>query len=151
MARRFPVIPSDWLSRASLLGAALLVLVGALVLVGWVQGIDALVQLAPDYAPMQPNMALGLIALGIVLLALEWKAHRLVWLAVLPAAVGLLTLLQYVAGWNLSIDEFLLQVHITVDPSAPGRMSRLTALALSISGLGLLWCDRPLLPRLRPW
>ena len=119
MARRFPVIPSDWLSRASLLGAALLVLVGVLVLVGWVQGIDALVQLAPDYAPMQPNMALSLIAIGIVLLALEWKAHRLVWLAVLPAAVGLLTILQYVAGWNLSIDEFLLQVHITVDPSAP--------------------------------
>jgi PAS domain S-box-containing protein len=151
MARRFPVVSSDWLSRASLLGAALLVLVGALVLVGWVQGIDALVQLQPDYAPMQPNMALSLIATGIVLLALEWEAHQLVWLAVLPAAVGLLTILQYVAGWNLSIDEFLLQVHITVDPSAPGRMSRLTALALFISGLGLLWFDRPLLPRLRPW
>ena len=151
MARRFPVVSSDWLSRASLLGAALLVLVGALVLVGWVQGIDALVQLQPDYAPMQPNMALSLIAIGIVLLALEWEAHRLVWLAVLPAAMGLLTILQYVAGWNLSIDEFLLQVHITVDPSAPGRMSRLTALALFITGLGLLWFDRPLLPRLRPW
>ena len=151
MARRFPVLPSDRLSRASLLGAALLVLVGALVLLGWMQGIDALVQLAPDYAPMQPNMALGLIALGIVLLALEWEAHRLVWLAVLPAAVGFLTIFQYVAGWNLSIDEFLLQVHIPVDPSAPGRMSRLTALALCLSGLGLLWCDRPLLPRLRPW
>ena len=151
MARRFPVVPSDWLSRASLLGAALLVLVGVLVLVGWVQGIDALVQLQPEYAPMQPNMALSLIAIGIVLLALEWKAHRLVWLAVLPAAVGLLTILQYVAGWNLSIDEFLLQVHITVDPSAPGRMSRLTALTLFLSGLDLLWFDRPLLPRLRPW
>jgi PAS domain S-box-containing protein len=151
MARRFPVVASDWLSRASLLGAALLVLMGALVMVGWVQGIDPLVQLAPDYLPMQPNMALSLIAIGIVLLALEWQAHRLVWLAVLPAAVGLLTILQYVSGWNLSIDEILLQVHITVDPSAPGRMSRLTALALFLSSVSLLWTDRPLLPRLRPW
>jgi len=150
MIRRSPVVSSDWLSRASLLGAALLVLMGTLVLVGWAQRIDALVQIQPEYAPMQPNMALSLVAIGIVLLALEWKKHRLVWLAALPAAVGLLTILQYLSGWNLHLDEFLLQVHITVDPSAPGRMSRLTALSLFITGLCLPWLDRPLLSRQRP-
>ena len=67
MIRRSPVVSSDWLSRASLLGAAVLVLMGTLVLVGWVQGIDALVQIQPEYAPMQPNTALCLVVIGIVL------------------------------------------------------------------------------------
>ncbi len=143
MARHSPAVPSDWLTRASLLGSALLILIGVLVLVGWAERIDPLVQLEPGGAPLQPNSALSLIVFGVVLLALEVRKHRVVWLAIVPAALAFLTLVEYVAGSNLHIDDLVLPAYITVDPSYPGRMSRLTAAAFFAAGLGLLWLILP--------
>ena len=86
MTRQSPVVAGDWLTRASLLGSALLVLIGLLVLAGWQQRIDVLVPFRPDNAPMPADMALSLLVLGLAFLALEWKADRLVSLAAIPVA-----------------------------------------------------------------
>ena len=150
MARRSPAVADDWLTRASLLGSALLVLIGALVMVGWAQRIDLLVQLRSNYTPMQPNMAASFIFLGVALLALEVGMRRGVWLAAVPAIIGFLTLVQYLAGWNLHIDEYLQSVYIAVDPTIPGRMPRLTAAAVCASGLSILWRNLPFWTRRRP-
>ncbi|MDD2765051.1 MAG: ATP-binding protein [Opitutaceae bacterium] len=131
-------------------GAAVLVLIGALVLTGWAQRIDLLMQFQPGYMPISPNLALSLVVLGIVLLVLEWRINRAVWLAALPALIGGLTLAQYASGWNLHIDEFLLPARVLADPAAAGRLSRLTALSLLGSSLCLLWLDVPLGTRYRP-
>ena len=150
MARRSPAVADDWLTRASLLGSALLVLIGALVMVGWAQRIDLLVQLRSNYTPMQPNTAASLIVLGAALLALETGMRRGVWLAAVPALLGFLTLVQYLAGWNLHLDDFLQSVYIAVDPTFPGRMPRLTAAAVCASGLSILWRNLPFWTRRRP-
>jgi len=150
MARRPSPVPDDWLNRASLVGAALLVLIGALVMVGWAGRIDVLVQLQPNYTPMQPNMAASLIVLGGVLLALSAGFPRAAWLAAAPAALGLLTFLQYLTGWNLRLDDLLQPVYIALDPKFPGRMSRLHSLAIGVAGLSLLWRMMPFWTRRRP-
>ena len=143
MTRRLRFLSDDWLTRASLLGSVLLALTGTAVLVGWVLQIDPLVRLSPDNAPMSPNTALSLLALGLVLLALEWKADWVAWLAVVPVAIGLLTLGQYLTGRDLQVDEWLLHVHLTADPAAPGRMAPVCALAVVAASLALLWRSLP--------
>jgi len=150
MARRPPAAAEDWLTRASLLGAALLVLIGGLAMVGWAERIDLLVQLQSNYTPIQPNTAASMIACGLALLGLEFGVRRALWLAAVPAALGGLTILQYVAGWNLHVDDLLQSVYITIDPTYPGRMPRLTSAAVCAGGLSLLWRAYPLWTRHRP-
>jgi PAS domain S-box-containing protein len=150
MTRQSPVVAGDWLTRASLLGGVLLVVIGTLVLAGWQQRIDVLMSFRPDAAPMPVDTALSLLVLGIVLLAFEWKADLLVWLAVIPAAIGFLTLAQQFAGWPLRLDEFFMQLPGAADPTVPGGLSRFTALSFLAAGLCLLWLKVPLLARGRP-
>ncbi|MFA5057597.1 MAG: ATP-binding protein [Opitutaceae bacterium] len=132
-----------------MLGAAALVLIGVLVLTGWAQRIDLLMQIQPGYMPIPPNLALSLMVLGMVLLLLEWRINRAVWLAALPAVIGGVTLAQYVSGWDLHFDEFFLPARIAVDSAAAGHLSRLTALSLLSASLCLLWLDVPLGTRRR--
>ncbi len=149
MARRASAGSGDWLARASLPGAALLVLFGGVVLAGWIGRIDALVRLQPDYAPLVPNAAVSLVAIGVVLLALEFGLKSATWLAAVPAATGLLTLVQHLSGRNLHLDQLLLPVHLTADPAHPGRMAALPALAIFSAGAGLLWLRLPVASSLR--
>ncbi len=150
MARHNPVVSSDWLSRASLLGAGLLVVVGILALAGAAQRIDLLARLQPGDAAMPPDMAFSLVVLGGVLLALEGNIRRAVWLAAVPAAIGLLAFASYLFDWNLRVDELLQQLHLAADTLMPGRVSRLSALSLLAAGLCLVWRELPLVPRHRP-
>ena len=150
MTRQSPVVAGDWLTRASLLGSALLVLIGVLVLAGWQQRIDVLVPFRPDNAPLPADLALSLLVLGLAFLALEWKADRLVWLAAIPVAIGFLAFAQHFTGWPLRWDELFSQMPVGADPAISGGMSRFTALSLLAAGLCLLWIQVPLLTRGRP-
>jgi PAS domain S-box-containing protein len=150
MSRQSPVVAGDWLTRASLLGSVLLVLIGVLGLAGWQQRIDVLVPFRPDNASMPVDTALSLLILGLVFLALEGKADRLVWLAVIPAAIGFLSLAQQFPGWPLRLDELFMQMPVGTDPAISGGMSRFTALSVLAAGLGLLWLKVPRLARGRP-
>ncbi len=127
----------------------LLVLFGGMVLAAWIWRIDALVRLRPDYAPLVPNAAASLVAIGVVLVALEFGFKPATWLAAVPAATGFLTLVEHLAGWNLHLDQLLFPVHLTADPAHPGRMAALAALALGSAGAGLLWLGVPVAVRLR--
>jgi PAS domain S-box-containing protein len=150
MTRQASVVAGDWLTRASLLGSVLLVLIGVLVLAGWQQGLEVLVSFRPDNAPMPVDMALGLVVLGLALLALEWKADRLVWLAVIPAAIGFLNLAQQFAGWPVRLDDLFMQMPVGTDPAISGGMSSFAAGSLLAAGLSLPWLKVPLLTRGRP-
>jgi PAS domain S-box-containing protein len=144
MPRLSPAATRDWLNRASVLGSGLLALTGALVLVGWQPWLDALLQVPADDAPMRLETALSVCLLGLALLALELKASRLAWIAVVPAGIGFVMLAQAVGDRNLHLDEILQTASGTV---SAGRMPGLTALAILTGGLSILLFKVPLLKR----
>lgn len=116
------------------------VLVGGLVLTGWVLDIAALKSMRPDWVSMKPNTALAFILTGFAVLgtcpvatasgrrwAFFFRASRFgAWLAGL---IGLLTLAEYAFEWSPGIDLCLfLEGAGTAGTSSPGRMAPESAL-----------------------
>ena len=59
---------------------------------------------------MQYNAALSVLLCGLGLLALSWERLRLeVVCGIVVAAIGLLTLYEYIFGLSLGVDQFFLQ------------------------------------------
>ncbi len=122
--------------------------VGAVVVVGgWGLDIAALRSGLPGLATMKINTALGLAAAGAALwLAaspVRGAAKRIGRVcATVAAGIGLLTLTEYLAGWNLAIDQLLFSDPDSVAAGAPpGRPAPNTALALLLLGTALLLVD----------
>lgn len=131
-----PFVPFTMVSAA---GVSLL---GAGVVFGWIAGDVTLIQVDPSLTPMQFNTALGLVLSGAGLFAVINTRQRLaISLGVLLIALGGLTLLQYVSGVNLGIDELFMSHYIKVNTTFPGRMAPNTALCFVLFGLSLV---RPL-------
>ena len=113
--------------------AASLVLLGGLVMVGWWLRVPAIVQVSPDFTPMQFNTALGFVLCGAGLGALALRRPALVLAA--AAAIALiagLTLVQYATGLSLGLDEVFVEHFTTVETSHPGRMAPNTAFAFLV-------------------
>ncbi len=120
----------------ALAGATLLL--GLAVLFGWHTGNRTLVQLLPQFVPMQYNTALGFVACGAALLGLALGRG---WLAVaagsLAVLVGSLTLFEYIGQVDLGIDELFMKHDVTVKTSHPGRMAPNTAVCFTLAGLAV--------------
>ncbi|MCS6246497.1 MAG: PAS domain-containing protein [Opitutus sp.] len=147
--------PRSCCSLAQIVGA-LTISVGGLVLVGWALGFQELTTLCLQGGPMVANSAFCFILSGSALLFLQTQRqclHRTARACALAVGViALLTLGEYVAGWNLGLDELLVLDRFTPAGLPPGRMAPNTALAflLTAAALGLL--SRPdWLGRRRPW
>jgi sensor domain CHASE-containing protein len=123
-------------------------LLGLMVLVGWTFHIALLVQLRPQLPPMQFNTALCLTLTGAALLAwarqLSPRLFSTVGIAV--AAVGALTLVEYLFHLNLRIDQVFLTSYIHTGTSSPGRMSPVGSLCFLFIGI----CIALLRDRTRP-
>lgn len=125
-----------WVVMAASGASALL---GLVVLVGWYARSPALVQVVPSLVPMQYNTALGFLLCGIGLLSIAWQRSRLAALfGATVGALGLLTLVEYILGLDLGIDQLLMEHYITVETSHPGRMAPNTALCFSMTSVALL-------------
>lgn len=123
---------------ATVAGAAAATL-GLTVMVGWHTHTVGLIQVLPVFAPMRYNTAVGFLLSGIGLVALVHHRSRLaVVLGSVVGAIGLLTLIQYIFGVELGIDQFFLEAYITVETSHPGRMAPSTALSFSLTAGALL-------------
>jgi PAS domain S-box-containing protein len=119
------------------------VLVGSLVLLGWLLDVPALRTLLPGTNPMVASTAVCFILTGVSLWlqrqpagqGIRWAARTL---ALAAAAVGLLKLSEYVLGWNLGLDQTL----NAIDPGPfPGEMALLTAITFLLSGTALAILD----------
>jgi PAS domain S-box-containing protein len=119
------------------------VLVGTLVLLGWLFDVPALRTLLPGTNPMVASTAACFILTGVSLglqrrpagQGARWAARTL---ALAAAAVGLLKLSEYVFGWNLGIDQTL----GAINPGPfPGEMALLTAITFTLSGTALAILD----------
>lgn len=126
-------------SYIAIVAAALSVLLGAMVLVGWYSHNVSLIQVNPAFVPMQYNTALGFALGGLGLLALVWSQTRVVIpLGATVLIIGVLTLIEYTFAVDLQIDQLFIEHYILIETSHPGRMAPNTALCFSLTGLALL-------------
>ena len=126
-----------------LLGFSALLL-GGTVIFGWYANIPALIQIQPTFAPMQYNTALGFILGGIGLMAGYWSRALITAISGgLLTLLASLTVIEYVFGFNLGIDEFFMDAYITVKTSHPGRMAPNTAACFFLTGIAVLILSKP--------
>jgi signal transduction histidine kinase len=121
------------------------IVVGALVLVGWMLDIPALKSVLPGLVTMKANTALALLLAGVSLWLLrteqayEWARRIAQACAFTVTMVGLLTLSEYLFGWDMGIDQLLFLEPLRAGgTSQPGRMAPATALSLALLGLAML-------------
>jgi PAS domain S-box-containing protein len=130
--------------RVARISSGIAILVGCLVLVGWTLNITVLKSGLPGSATMKANTALGFILTGVSL-GLQSRTRSRAFTtrlasgcAIAVSTIGLLTLCQYLFGWNLGIDQFLFQ-DTPISPATlyPGRMGNNTALNFVLIGFAL--------------
>jgi PAS domain S-box-containing protein len=124
------------------LAAALTILVGYMALAGWALQIPILASVLPGAVMMKANTAVSLMLCGGALLATNapWlQLERLArGCAIAAALIGAASLLEYVFGHQLGIDEILFEDHHVAFNPIRGRMSPLTAATLVAYGCALL-------------
>jgi PAS domain S-box-containing protein len=137
-------------------------LIGCLVMAGWMLGVGWLKSVLPGYVSMKANTAAGLLLSGaaLTLFSLEKRTKSTRFWTMLAGALvvtlGVLTLSEYLGGWNLGIDQWLFRddPNLRDDPnivgaSEPGRMSPATAFCLVMTGIALLVSAREIPAGLR--
>jgi PAS domain S-box-containing protein len=120
-------------------GCALIVgMIGLTGMAGWAFGIESLIRLHPELASMKFNTALCIFLLGAGLFGRGWPAWR-IGCGLVTALVAFLTLGQHLTGFDFGIDQLFVRDTIlkTMDTSAPGRISPMTALCFACCGMAL--------------
>ena len=117
--------------------------IGALVLIGWAVDASFLKSLRPGFVSMKANTALAFALSGLALLVRHRAgvASPRPMASLLPAAVavvGGLTLLEYLLGVDLGIDELLFPDRAAVATSSPGRMAPQSAMGFLLMGTAML-------------
>jgi signal transduction histidine kinase len=114
-------------------------LLGLAVLLGWAIHSTVLIQVIPDFAPMQRNTAISLLFTGAALWATAVNRPRLVFITCLgTAALAALTLLEYGFSVNLGIDQLLGAAYVITKSPHPGRMSPTTSICFLAVAMGLM-------------
>ena len=126
-----------------------IILIGGLVLLGWVFRIAILKSIAPELPTMKANTAIAFLITGLAIwFLLKTSATRLERgivqvCSIVVALLGLLTLSEYFFNWQLGIDQWLFpDTTIGTGNFIPGRMSPTTALNFFLIGVALLFLDR---------
>jgi signal transduction histidine kinase/DNA-binding response OmpR family regulator/HPt (histidine-containing phosphotransfer) domain-containing protein len=135
------------LHYTALLMGGLTFLLGAVVLYGWYTHNPDLIQVNPAFVPMQYNTALGFLLAAAGLLTVVsnkilLKNRLSLLLGLSTLLIGSLTLVEYIFGVDLKIDQLFMQHYIDLKTSHPGRMAPNTALCFSLSGLAILFSIR---------
>lgn len=121
------------------IAASFSLLLGFVVLFGWYTHSVTLIQVFPAFVPMQYNTALGFLLSGLGMLALAYGRPQLVLaLGGLVTIIGSLTLIEYIFGFDLRIDQLLMEHYIETKTSHVGRMAPNTALCFTLTGIALL-------------
>ncbi|HEX4349020.1 MAG TPA: PAS domain-containing sensor histidine kinase, partial [Verrucomicrobiae bacterium] len=85
---------------------------------------------------MKFNTALSFILTGLSLVLLTMKRMRLVfWGGCFTGLIGVLTFLEYLGNWNLSIDQIFIKDYVMTATSFPGRMSLVAAVSFTFLGI----------------
>lgn len=125
--------------RIPIIASLILLGLGMLNWIGWAFHVELLVQPLPGYPPAKVNEAICWCLLGSSLLAASMRLHRLAGIAILPGLLSLATLVQYIAGVDLHIDEMFARDYLLVETAYPGRMPPINALCILMGSLVLAW------------
>src|SRR4051812_34813626 len=103
------VAEAPWSTRLAAGSGVLVFALGLAVLVGWVSGTRALIQVLPHLPPMTRNTAASFALLGIALstLALTGPRRLVHGCAGVVAVVTIVTVIQHIFHLNIGIDELL--------------------------------------------
>lgn len=122
--------------------------VGGLILAGWVFDTEPLRNLYRGDLTLKGNAALALVLAALSLqLFLVGSEHRLVRIlqratALVAGLIGVFTLAQDVGGWNFGIDLLLFPGGATDGTTSAGRMSPNTAVMLCLCAFALWRMDQ---------
>ena len=140
--RVFKLLRDTLANPSGLIKAILIVpgMLGFMVLLGWHFHLPGLIQIHPTLVPMQYNTALGFLLSSVSFLFILSRGNNKVSLvlAAVTLCLGLATLMQYLTGIDLRIDQALMEHYILVETSHPGRMAPNTAVCFMLTGAGLL-------------
>src|ERR1700730_1069841 len=122
----------------AVLCAAVAMVLGLVVLLGWAIHSTLLIQVIPEFAPMQRNTAISFVFAGAALWGMVLDRPRLIFVSSAgAAAIAVLSLLEYALRLDLLIDRLLGAAYVTTKTSAPGRMSPTTALCFLTVAAGV--------------
>ncbi len=130
-------------SRYSALALAifsvLVIVMGLSVIVGWYTNNRLLIQIMPDFVPMQYNTALCFVLSGIGLMSQVLKSTKssLV-VGLLLTIISTMTLIEYMFLVNFGIDQLFMKHYITIKTSHAGRMAPNTAFCFALTGISLI-------------
>ena len=120
-------------------------LIGVLVISGWLVGVEKLNTAFAGLTSMEANTAIAFISAGLSLWLRGSTRPKIRTVArmlgVITGLIGLLTLGEYLSGWNLGIDELIFKDLATSGALYPGRMSFMSALSFTMMGMALLLID----------
>jgi PAS domain S-box-containing protein len=112
--------------------------VGMLIpLIGWLLEIPGLIKLSGDSAPMRGNTVLSMLVISAVLVGLEIGYRKIVWLALFPVAIGILTLAQDLFALNFGIDDLFFRYFLPDGRINGARMTPPIASCLILAGISL--------------
>jgi PAS domain S-box-containing protein len=118
--------------------------VGIIVLMGWFLDIALLKSIPPYIVTMKFNTALCFVMAGISLWLIkdentnqEKKLIKQV-LVSLVLIIALLTLIEYLFGWDLGIDQLVVKDLATPSSAYPGRIPIIIAIGFVLLGLAIL-------------
>ena len=133
--------------RWSKITSAFTMLVGGLVLVGWEFNIAILRGNFRGMVFSQTNAALAFLAAGINVWLLQTKYTHpgLFYIrracTILIILIGVLTLSEYIFGWDLGIDHLFIREDFLMRAIYPQRMSSITAINFLLLGSALALID----------
>jgi PAS domain S-box-containing protein len=119
------------------------IIVGLLVIYGWVFNIPSLKSVFPGLATMKVNTALSFVLAGIALwLSNDENAHdKKLWIArscaALVTMLALLTLGEYIFRQDFGIDQLLFKDTETFEDAYPGRIAFTSAINFVLVGTAL--------------
>ncbi len=125
------------------------VIIGLMVVSGWIFGLNFLKSPDPSSVSMKANTAICFILLGGSLLLRKFfqESRKMaivtkVFISI-TIAVSLFTLLEYITGWNPGIDGLLFK-DVSLNNSAlfPGRMALNTSICLLFLGIALIYVEK---------
>jgi signal transduction histidine kinase len=131
------------LARAA---AFISILFGAIILAGWSFNLLNVQRVWPGMPRIPPNGALISLLLGVALAskttASKFSRAAGGVAALIAAAIGLVTLLEYLLGWTTGLDQWLFAKQFAGSKAAwPGRLSFPAALSVFCLGVGIALID----------
>ena len=134
----FPL--AHWPKPVVLTAGCSVAALGLAVIVGWHAHWLRLLQVFPEAAPVQYNTAFCFIFCGAGLCLLQSRLARgALWPGGIVMLLTAVTLLEYLTGLDLGVDQLLFKPYFESATAFPGRMAPLTAFCFVIFGgaLGL--------------